>query len=230
MDAKQNTLLIIDGHNFLYRGYYGVPVAAKLPSWEEINAVYGFFSLIRNTVSLLKPNQLIVIFDTETGIQNKVKQFSKYKANREYKETSIFDQLKIIKAILKFNHISQLESDNHEADDLIGSYASQQAQNTNSFIGSTDSDFIQILSPRINIVKSRHNNIEILNEISVFEKFGISPERYVHFHALKGDMSDNISGVHGIGIKTASKLIQKYNTIDNVYENIDSLAPRIRNL
>lgn len=232
MKKDQNTFLVIDGHNFLYRGYYGVPLAAKLPSGLEINAVYGFFSLLRNTVSYLNPNQLLVVFDTETGIQNKLNQFPEYKANREYEETSIFEQLELIKKILTVQDIAQVESDNHEADDLIGSFISQQEKHnaSMSFIGSTDADFIQLISPNINIIKSRHSNMEIIDEQAVIDKFAVNAESYLHLHALKGDSSDNIEGIRGIGLKTASKLVKEYRTIDGIFQNIDKLPLRLQQL
>lgn len=226
---REKRTLIIDGHNFLYRGYYGVPVAAKLPSGREINAVYGFFSLLRNTVKHLNPDELVIVFDTETGIQSKLKEFPEYKAQRQYEETSIFDQLDLIKNILRIRDIQFVESPNHEADDLIGSYISNFSSKENAmFIGSTDGDFTQLISPKVKIVKSKHNNIELIDESTIYNKYLIHPKNYLDFRALKGDSSDNLGGIKGIGDKIASQLIVDYQSLENIYLNFKTLPPRIQ--
>ncbi len=231
MRTKDKTTLIIDGHNFLYRGYYGVPIAAKLPSGREINAVYGFFSLLRNTVKHLNPDELVIVFDTETGIQSKLKEFPEYKAQRQYEETSIFDQLDLIKNILRIRDIQFVESPNHEADDLIGSLISNYNSKDNSiFIGSTDGDFTQLISPRVKIVKSKHNNIELIDESTIYNKYSILPKNYLDFRTLKGDSSDNLGGVKGIGNKIASQLITDYKSLENIYLNFGILPHRIQAL
>lgn len=226
---REKRTLIIDGHNFLYRGYYGVPVAAKLPSGREINAVYGFFSLLRNTVKHLNPDELVIVFDTETGIQSKLKEFPEYKAQRQYEETSIFDQLDLIKNILRIRDIQFVESPNHEADDLIGSYIRNFSSKENAmFIGSTDGDFTQLISPKVKIVKSKHNNIELIDESTIYNKYLIHPKNYLDFRALKGDSSDNLGGIKGIGDKIASQLIADYQSLENIYLNFKTLPHRIQ--
>lgn len=226
---REKRTLIIDGHNFLYRGYYGVPVAAKLPSGREINAVYGFFSLLRNTVKHLNPDELVIVFDTETGIQSKLKEFPEYKAQRQYEETSIFDQLDLIKNILRIRDIQFVESPNHEADDLIGSYIRNFSSKENAmFIGSTDGDFTQLISPKVKIVKSKHNNIKLIDESTIYNKYLIHPKNYLDFRALKGDSSDNLGGIKGIGDKIASQLIADYQSLENIYLNFKTLPHRIQ--
>lgn len=150
---------------------------------------------------------------------------------RQYEETSIFDQLDLIKNILRIRDIQFVESPNHEADDLIGSYISNFSSKENAmFIGSTDGDFTQLISPKVKIVKSKHNNIELIDESTIYNKYFIHPKNYLDFRALKGDSSDNLGGIKGIGNKIASQLIANYESLENIYLNFKTLPRRIQSL
>jgi len=96
-----NTLLIVDGHNLLFRGYFGVPEVAKLPSGLQVNAVFGFFSFLRKMVAHLNSRKIIVVFDTETGTSDKIVEMPMYKADRGIPDQNMFDQLPIIKHLLE---------------------------------------------------------------------------------------------------------------------------------
>ena len=155
-------LLIIDGHNYLYRAYYGVPPAAKLPNGQQINAFYGFFSYLRKNISYIQPDNVLVVFDTETGVKKKLNQNIEYKQNRDYTDTGMFKQLPIIKNALEYIGITYIEDPDNEGDDVIVSVANKESVNKESFISTQDKDFFQIIEDNIYVlrdekVKTRKN-------------------------------------------------------------------------
>lgn len=230
INSKENKVLIMDGSHYLYRAYYGVPDSAKLPSGLQVNAVYGFFAYLRKVVDLIKPTNIVVVFDSETGISGKVVQDQTYKANRDYSDTGMYEQLPLIKNILTFLAIPYIEPDNFEADDYIGALAEKCKAKGNTFIFSNDADFLQLLDDSINIIKIGRKHPEIMDNDRFYNSFGFESKYYVDYLSLKGDPSDNISGVPGIGKKTAQRLVSNYTTIENLYENLSSLQDRLRSL
>lgn len=225
-----NKLLIIDGHNYLYRGYYGVPIAAKLPNGLQINAIYGFFSYLRKNIQYLKPDNVVVVFDTETGIQKKLENNSNYKQNRDYSDTGMFDQLPIIKQALEYMNITYVEDMDNEGDDVIGSISYKEAVGSDIYISTQDQDFFQLISdstyvlrderlPHPKIVEKYINNPMKYDRNIFVERKGFSPECYLDYLALKGDPSDNVLGVKGIGKKTALKLVKQYKFLEDILQN-----------
>lgn len=220
----------MDGSHYLYRAYYGVPDSAKLPSGLQVNAVYGFFAYLRKVADLLEPSNIVVVFDSETGISEKVTEDSSYKANRDYSDTGMYEQLPIIKNILTLLTIPYVEPANFEADDYIGALANQGKERGNTLIFSNDADFLQLLDSSIRVVKMGRKQPEIIDKESFYTSFGFKSRYYIDYLVLKGDPSDNIRGVPGIGKKTAQKLISTYNSVENVYANLSDLQERIRTL
>lgn len=139
---SNKNLLIIDGHNFLFRGYYGVPKGAMIDN-IAVHGIYGFFSLLRKAINCLNATHLLIVFDSENGIGGKVAQVKNYKSDRFYEE-EVFKQLYYIKKVLNLLNISWVEHNNYEADDLIAS-AVEQLQGLFSVvvIASTDADFFR---------------------------------------------------------------------------------------
>ncbi|MBN1162751.1 5'-3' exonuclease [Patescibacteria group bacterium] len=226
-NSKEKRTLIMDGSHYLYRAYYGVPDSAKLPSGLQVNAVYGFFAYLRKVVDLVKPSDIIVVFDSETGVSEKVIQNASYKANRDYSDTGMYEQLPIIKAILTFLTIPYIEPHNFEADDYIGALANQSKIKGDTLIFSNDADFLQLLDGSLNVVKIGRKQPELIDNNIFSENFGFDSKYYIDYLTLKGDTSDNIPGVPGIGKKTAQKLISSYGSIENVYANLSDLPERL---
>ncbi len=218
--------LLIDGHNYLYRSYYGVPATARTKiDMIQVNAVYGFFSDLRKIYNKIEPDGLKVIFDSETGINIKKKNNNNYKANRKYEDKEIFNQLRIIKKILQLLEIDYIEDSLYEADDVIATYAKQfSIKNKIVYISSNDFDFIQILDERTKICRFEKGNIVIYDNKKTIDKFGINTDQYLDYLALNGDKSDNIKGVKGIGKVTAKKIISEYSSIENLFENFNDLS------
>ena len=214
-----NKTLIIDGHNYLYRSYYGIPSAAKLPNGTQINAYYGFLSLLRKTYEYIKPNNILVVFDSETGTKNKINKNNDYKQNRKYTDTGMFKQLPIIKKALEYINISYIEHPDYEADDVIGSIAKKESKKGKVYISSQDKDFFQLIDNNISILRTEKGKVIEYNN-KIFEgKYYFRSDRYLEYISLLGDPSDNVKGVKGIGKKTAYKIISQRENILNQITN-----------
>jgi len=225
----KESLLIVDGLNYLYRAYFGITEAIKNKDGVQLNAVYGFFSFLRKSVSATNTNAVLIVFDSENAVKNKQIIFKDYKSNRDYSDSRMFLQLRIIKEILTMMKITYLEEDNVEADDLIGSYAIHAKNNQSDvYISSNDYDFIQLVDDKISLSRSYRGEYIILNPGIVFEKYGIPACYYADYLALVGDKTDCIDGIKGIGPNTAKGLIIKYNTIENLLNNLSELKPTVK--
>lgn len=215
--------LIVDGSNYLFISYFGVPKLATYKN-RKVNAVYGFFSILRRISTKVNPNQIFVIFDSQTGIQDKIKRRQEYKATRQLVDTGMYQQLPIIKKILENCKIKWIEPPNNEADDIIGSLATKYSKENSVFISSNDLDFAQIISKRITLVRNIKGKTICITEKNFLKQWGFLPQYYKDYLALKGDSTDNIDGIKGIGMKTARDLIQKYNTVEEVIQNLENLS------
>jgi len=211
--------LIIDGHNYLYSSYYGIPSAAKLPNGTQVNAYYGFLSLLRRVYKHIKPQSIIVTFDSETGIKEKVSKNKDYKQNREYLDAGMFKQLPMIKQALEYMNVSYIEHPDYEADDVIGSIAKREAVNNKVYISSQDKDFFQLINNDISILRREKGCLIEYNNKIFEKKYGFASDRYLEYLSLVGDSSDNIKGVKGVGKKTAFKLISER---DNILLNVEN--------
>jgi DNA polymerase-1 len=223
--------LLIDGHNFLFRGFYGVPTQAKRTDGTPINAVYGFFSLLRIVSRVIDPEYLIVMFDSETSIDKKKLIRPEYKANRTQQNDSVYCQLPLIKRCLDFLKIRWIENKHIEADDLIGTYSKKlNNQEICAYIGSNDYDFMQLVCNHTLVLRGYHGNVVIYKESEVMNKFGILPSQYVDYIALTGDSSDNIKGIKGIGKKRAVDLLSKHENIKGIYQSFDLLPQQLKRM
>lgn len=217
-------LLIIDGHNYLFRAYYGIPSTARLSNGIKVNAFYGFMSFLRRILKQYEPNKIVIIFDSEEGISKKKHTRSSYKENREYNDTSIFEQLIIIQKALDYCHIPFIEDPYNEADDVIASISSTNARKgLNVVISSNDSDFVQLVSENIVLVKSIRGKFVEYTSSYIEKKYGFEPARYLDYLSLKGDLSDNIGGVPGIGHVTAQKLVSQFGSVREILKNKNQL-------
>ncbi len=220
--------LIIDGFNYLFRAYYGLPSVIELPDGRQGNAVYGFFAFIRRVVENLEPENLVVVFDSETGSIKKKKEVPEYKSNRGSYDDAMFQQLSIIKELLEVVEVPVIEDPNCEADDIIGTLASNvYFPGSEKYVSSADNDFIQLVSEDVFIIKEVQGKPKIMNEKDVLGKYNIMPSQYIDYISLKGDSSDNIKGVPGIGSVTAQKLLNKYGDIFGVVKNVNELEPKL---
>jgi len=217
-----NRLLIIDGHNYLYRSYFGIPSTAKLKNELQVNAFYGFFSLLRKAYQYVKPSKIIVVFDSENGVQEKLLKSENYKQNRDYSDTGMFKQLPIIKEALEYMGIPYIESPDYEGDDVIGSIAKKESKVSDVYISSQDNDFLQLIDENIFVLSDKKGKVITYTKEYFEEIWGIEPYLYLDYLSLKGDPSDNVFGVKGIGKKTALKLVEQYKCLENILQNSDN--------
>ncbi|MCX6736617.1 MAG: flap endonuclease [Candidatus Parcubacteria bacterium] len=204
----KETLLLVDGHNLLFKAFYGLPTRLNLSN-EPIHGIIGFLGMFKKIVGIVNPDYILVVFDSESSISRKI-DYDQYKKNRKDfnkvpDKENPFTQLVGIKQSLEKMLIPYIEEDGLEADDVIASYALNSKSHV--IIASTDSDFFQLIDKNVKILRYNGENTVIIGESELKEKFNIRPNQYVEFKSLVGDMSDNISGVSGIGPKKAVQVL-----------------------
>lgn len=216
-------IILIDGHNLLFRMFYGIPNPIRNSKGKDIRGLVGFIGSLKKLVDEFQPYSLYVVFDSETSKNSNLTIDKDYKINRiDYnnisKEDNPFSQLPLIKKTLQYLNIAYLEVENNETDDFIASIVSKNTKEYQYIIVSTDSDFIQLVDSNVFLYVPRGKKSILYNREEVIKKYNIVPEKYVMFKSLTGDKSDNIRGVKGIGKVTAAKIL-KYNSIQEFIEN-----------
>src|SRR5579859_6573644 len=227
-------LVLIDGHALAYRQFHGLPLDSFITvSGEPTNATWG---VARTLLDILQspnpPEYLAMTFDQ--GLSGREVTYSAYKANRDEMADAMAVQLDRIRELVQAFNIPILEKAGFEADDVIGTVARQAvAQGVDVHIVTGDRDLMQLVNEHVTIEmpplrgQARRNSSgstgEVYDVARVNERFGVSPEQYVDFKGFVGDPSDNIPGVRGIGEKTAAQLLQKYDTLESVYEHLDEI-------
>jgi len=224
-------LVIIDGKSVFYRGYYAMPNLSTSDG-TPTGGVYGFAVMALEVVKKLKPDYVCVAWDkAKTNIRSRRELYPPYKANRKPAPPDFYEQIPILHDLLASLGWPLYEADDYEADDLMGAFAKQaNEKDIEAYLVTSDLDVLQLInaSTHIYTLKKGLSNIELFNEASFTEKYGVGAHQWVDVKALKGDASDNIPGVGGIGEKTALQLVQTYGTLENVYEHLDDLKPSLR--
>lgn len=226
---KNNILMLIDGHGLAYRAFYAMPDLENSKK-EKVGAVYGFLNMLLKLIEEFKPEFMAVSFDKERP-KERLAIYKDYKANRQKTPEALTVQFKEIEEALSILGIPLIIEKDHEADDCIGTVASD-ATNQNVLIVSGDKDLFQMISGNVKVVYPQKGfaKFTTYDKNEVINEFGFSPEFIPDYKALAGDSSDNIPGAQGIGAVTAKKLISQYGTIENIFENIESISGRTKKL
>ncbi len=223
--------MLVDGHSIAFRAFYALPPDMQTSSGQPTNAVFGFLSMLLKAVSDYHPDRVVVVFDP-AGKTFREEDFPEYKAQRAETPEQFRAQEPLIREVIESLGLLQVEVDGYEADDVIATLAEKAADDGEEvFIVTGDRDSIQLVrDPHVKVVYNRRGITDVVtfDEAGVREKYGVEPSQYVDYAAMRGDPSDNIPGVPGVGEKTAAKLLQKYGSIDGIYEHIDELTPRLR--
>ena len=193
------------------------------------NAVYGFTSMLIKLLTEEKPDRIVVAFDKGRPTV-RLAQYAEYKAGRAEAPDDFRQQLPLIKEVLDTLAIPTMAVEGHEADDAIATLALRAVgEGMEAVIVTADRDFFQIVRPGIRVMFNRKGISDIVDydEKAVEERFGLPPEKYLDYVALKGDPSDNIPGVPGVGEKTASRLVQEHGSVEGVLANVDTLKPKL---
>lgn len=224
----KNRLVLIDSFALIYRAFYGIPMNLTHEG-QHINAVYGFASAILSAIRELEPEYLVACFDLPK-LTKRHADFDQYKAHRKPMPDDLRGQISYCKKVLEAMNIPIMSAEGYEGEDIIATAVAQvkgqkskvEREVIESIIVTGDSDTFQLISP-VTMVYSMARGAShavMYSENTVKERYGLFPADFVDFKALKGDTSDNIPGVPGIGEKTASSIIQKYHTLDSLYEKI----------
>lgn len=229
--TKPKRLVVIDGKSVFYRGYFAMP-GLSTKDGTPTGGVFGFASLALEIIKKLEPDYVCVAWDKKgTSIRRRKEILPTYKAGRKTPPQDFFDQIPILYEMLDAFGWPLYEFDDYEADDIMGTLAKQaETQNIETCLVSSDLDMLQLVSPLTHMyaMKKGLANIELYNPETFEEKYSIRAEQFLDLKALKGDGSDNIPGVPGVGEKTAVQLLVEHQTLDGVYENIDSIKPAVQ--
>lgn len=224
-------LAVIDGKSVFYRGYYAMPNLSTKDG-TPTGGVYGFAALSLELIKKLKPDYVAVAWDKpKTNIRKRKALYPGYKAGRKPAPPDFYEQIPILHELLDAFGWPLYELDDYEADDILGTFAKQaEAKGIETCLITSDLDALQVIGPLTHVyaMKKGFTNIELFKPESFEAKYGIRVDQFLDLKALKGDSSDNIPGVPGIGEKTAIDLLQKYDTLDNIYENLWELKDSLR--
>lgn len=232
----QEKFIILDGHAIIYRAYHALKELTD-PMGQPINAVYGFARILLKVIDDYEPKYIAVSFDHKNGKSKRVADFKDYKAQRPPMPDDLIPQIKIIKDLVEAFNIPQFELDGFEADDLLGTISKIMNEKNDKIkdfekkiltvIVTGDKDLLQLVyddSTHVFIPgRGRFSRDREYDEAGVVDKLGVRADQVPDLKALMGDPSDNIPGVKGIGVKTATKLIQELETLERLYETVDEL-------
>jgi DNA polymerase I len=219
-------LMLLDGFGLVYRGYYALPPLTTSKG-ELVNGVFGFCSIVLRGFADLKPEYVAVSFDL-SGPTFRHEQYAEYKATRTRMPDDLAAQFPKVREVVKALRIPVYEMQGYEADDVIGTLVGQaETAGVETTIVSVDLDMLQLVTDRTRLMTTRSGveNTVIYDPARIWERFGLRPDQMIDYKALKGDPTDNIPGVPGVGEKTAAKLIAQFGDLDSLYERIDEVKP-----
>jgi DNA polymerase I len=224
-------LFLLDGHSLAYRAFFALPPTLATSTGQITNAVYGFTSMLIKLLADERPDLIAVAFDSGPPTV-RLEKDAQYKAGRAEMPGDFRPQLGLIEEVLEALRIPVLRvMDGNEADDVLGTLAVRAAERgIDATIVTADRDFFQLVRPRIRVMFNRKgiSDIVVYDEAAVQERFGISPAEYLDFVALKGDTSDNIPGVPGVGDKTAAKLVTEYGSVEGLVAHVEDLKGKLK--
>ncbi|OFW56253.1 MAG: DNA polymerase I [Candidatus Solincola sediminis] len=222
--SEPKKIILIDGHSLAYRAFYALPPDLVTSSGQMINAVYGFTSMLIKVLEELRPGAVIVAFDKGKA-EFRTERFADYKAHRKPMPDGLREQLDMIHAVLGSLGMPVFEQEGYEADDILATLTEKIPEDSEIYIVTSDRDALQLVTDKVKVVANRKGITDIMfyDPEKVKERYGVEPAQIVDYLALKGDSSDNIPGVPGIGEKTAAALIGEYGTLDEVYANLEKV-------
>jgi DNA polymerase-1 len=224
-------LLLIDGLSLAFRAFYALPTDLATPNGTITNAVYGFTSMLVKVLADERPTEIAVVFDAP-GRTFRDDLDANYKGTRKETPDIFVPQLPLIREVVDTLHIPTLVIEGVEADDVIGTLATQAADaGTDVVVVTGDRDAYQLVrDPHLKVLYNRRgvSDYVLYDEAGIFERTGVTPAQYPEYAALRGDPSDNLPGVPGVGEKTAAKLVSTYGSLEGIFEHLDELPPKQR--
>ncbi len=225
------TLMLVDGNSLTYRAFHALPPDLATASGQITNAVFGFTSMLINLVRDHHPDGVAVAFDLpEPTFRHKLN--DQYKANRSKAPDVLREQMGLVRQVVETLKLPILDKAGFEADDIIATLATQgEAAGLDVLIVTGDRDSYQLVKdPHVKVVYNKRgvSDYALYDEAGILERVGVTPDKYVQYAALRGDTSDNLPGVPGVGEKTAARLINTYGGIDGVFQHVGEQTPKLR--
>lgn len=219
-------VILVDGNNLMFRSYFATAYTGNLmknSKGESTNALYGFVNMINKIIEEEKPNYMAVAFDIGKNFRHA--KYKDYKAGRQETPTELLEQMPKARTLLDAMGIKHYEVENYEADDIIGTISVMALDDPefDATIVSSDKDLLQLINKEVDVKLLKTKDFIRYNEKTFKEDYGIDPIRMIDLKALMGDPSDNVPGVKGIGEKTALKLLQQYESLEEIYNHIDEI-------
>ena len=231
MSERRKKLAIIDGKSVFYRGYYAMP---NLSTGDGVptGGVFGFATMALELIKKLQPDYVCVAWDKpKTNIRKRLEMYPQYKAGRKPAPPDFYTQIPILHDLLDAFSWPLYELDDYEADDIMGTLAVQaEKKDVETLLITSDLDVLQLVTHHVKVyaLKRGFSNIEEFHPESFEAKYGLKATQFLDLKALKGDSSDNIPGVPGVGEKTAIELLKQYETLDGVYKNLPDIKESVR--
>jgi DNA polymerase-1 len=224
--SARPTIVALDGHSLAYRAFYALPDTLRTQTGQLTNAVYGFTSMLIKLLADRRPDAIVVAFDKGRDVA-RTEAFPAYKANRTTPPDEFRPQVDLIKQVLAALNIPVVEVAGVEADDVLATIATRAVDaGFHAYVVTGDRDAMQLVDDHVTVLYTLRGITEMaeMDAAAVQARYGVPPERYVDLAALRGDNSDNLPGVPGVGDKTAAKLVTRFADIDGVYVHLDEVA------
>jgi DNA polymerase I len=225
-------LLLLDGHSLAYRAFFALPTSLVTSTGQITNAVYGFTSMLIKLLTEQRTDRIGVAFDLGAPTI-RLAQYAEYKAGRAATPAEFSSQLGLLREVLDTLRVPVFQVPDHEADDVIATLARRSVEKgLQTFVVTADRDMLQLVDDHVSVLFNRKgiSDVTLYDTDAVVERFGIPPEKLPDLVALKGDPSDNLPGVPGVGDKTASALVQQFGSVEAMYERLDEIPQKLRKL
>lgn len=224
------TLALLDGNSIAYRAFFALPPDLATSSGQVTNAAYGFTRMLIKLLGDHHPDGVAVAWDVSRQTFRSA-EYPAYKAQRDAAPDAFKSQMPLINEVLNSLGMAQVRLEGYEADDLVASLGEKaRREGWNVLLVTGDRDAFQLIDDHLKVLYTRRGITDVVmaDETYVMNRFGIRPDQYVEYAALRGDTSDNLPGVPGVGEKTASKLVADYGRLEGIYEALDELTPKLR--
>lgn len=221
---------MIDSNALIHRAYHAYPSSLTTSKGQQINAIFGFFAIILQVLFKYKPTEVFFAFDSKKKTFRH-ELYPEYKATRKKTDEELINQFKVLKDILIKINFNVIEKDGYEADDIIGTLSrDKKLSGVEKIIITGDRDLLQLINEEVRVFLSgsTFQKSSLYDSKMVQEKLGLSVGQIVEYKALRGDVSDNIPGIKGIGEVSAKKLLTQYKSVDHIFEHLEDIDSRIR--
>jgi DNA polymerase I len=224
--APRRTILLLDGHSLAFRAFYALPDTLRTQTGQLTNAVYGFTSMLIKLLADRRPDAIVVAFDKGRDVA-RTAAYAEYKANRSAPPEEFRPQVELIKQVLASLEVPVVEVAGVEADDVLATLARRAVvDGYHAYVVTGDRDAMQLVDEHLTVLYTLRGISEVaeMTPAAVEERYGVAPPAYVEVAALRGDNSDNLPGVPGVGDKTAAKLVRQFGDIPGVYAHLDEVS------